>query len=72
MWNLLKKKKLVFYVGDIENMSRTGYKGLPQRSVLSSFLYSLFGSGVDRFIPAGCGILQYLNDVVVYASHRTM
>jgi hypothetical protein len=51
-------------------MSRTGYKGLPQGSVLSPFLYSLFGSGVDRFIPAGCGVFQY--DVVVYASHMIM
>jgi hypothetical protein len=60
----------VFNVGGVEYMSRTGYKGLPQGSVLSPFLYSLLGSGVDRFIPAGCGILQY--DVVVYASHRIM
>jgi hypothetical protein len=65
LWNLLKKKKLVFYVGGIEYMSRTGYKGLPQGSVLSPFLYSLLGSGGNRFIPAGCGILQYADDVVV-------
>jgi hypothetical protein len=70
LWNLLKKKKLVFYVGGIEYISRTGYKGLPQGSVLSPFLYSPLGSDVDRFIPAGCGILQYADDVVVYASHR--
>jgi hypothetical protein len=72
LWNLLKKKKLVFYVGGIEYMSRTGYKGLPQGSVLSSFLYSFLGSGVERFIPAGCGILQYADDVVIYASNRIM
>jgi hypothetical protein len=53
-------------------MSRTGYKGLPQGLMLSPFLYSLLGSGVDGFIPAGCGILQYADDVVVYASHRIM
>jgi hypothetical protein len=61
LWNLLK---FVFYVGDIEYMSRTEYKGLPQGSVLSPFLYSLLGSGVDRFITAGCVILQYADDVV--------
>jgi hypothetical protein len=70
--NLLKKKKLVFYVEGIECMSHTGYKGSPQGSILSPFLYSLLGSGVDRFIPAGCGILQYTDDVVGYASHRIM
>jgi hypothetical protein len=46
LWNILKKKKLVFYVGGIEYMSRTRYKGLPQGSVLSPLLYSLLGSGV--------------------------
>jgi hypothetical protein len=51
LWNLLKKKKLVFYVGVLENMSCTGYKVLPQESVLSPFIYSFLGSGVDRFIP---------------------
>jgi hypothetical protein len=53
-------------------MSCTEYKGLPQGSVLSPFLYSLLGSGVDRFNPARCGIPQYVDDVVVYASHRIM
>jgi hypothetical protein len=43
------------FVDGIEYMSHTGYKGLPQVSVLSQFLYSLLGSGVERFIPAGCG-----------------
>jgi hypothetical protein len=36
LWNLLKKNKLVFYVGGIEYMSRTGYKGLPQGSDTAS------------------------------------
>jgi hypothetical protein len=54
------------------NTCRLGYKGLPKESVLSPFLYSLLNSSVDRFIPVGCGILQYADDVVVYASHRIM
>jgi hypothetical protein len=55
-------------------VSRTGYKGLPQGSVLSPFLYSFIGqwAGVNRFIPAGCGILQHVDDVVVYASHKVL
>jgi hypothetical protein len=40
--------------------------------VFHRFLYSLLVSGVDIFIPAGCRILQYADDVVVYASHRIM
>jgi hypothetical protein len=47
-------------------ISELGYKGLPQGLVLNPFIYSLLGSGVDRFI------LQYADDVVVYASQRIM
>jgi hypothetical protein len=40
--------------------------------VLSTFSYSLLRSGVDRFIPARCEILQSVDDVVEYALHRIM
>jgi hypothetical protein len=36
-----------FYVGGVECMTLTGYKGLPQGSVLSPLLYNLLGSGMD-------------------------
>jgi hypothetical protein len=59
LWNLLKKKKLVFYVDGVKYMSRTGYKNLPQGSVLSSFLYSLLGScarlDAESFNMRRCG-----------------
>jgi ribonuclease HI len=72
LWNLLWKKELHFYVGNEKHITRTGYKGLPQGSVLSPFLYNLIGSDIDRFIPLGCKILQYADDVVIYATHRLM
>jgi hypothetical protein len=51
-------------------MALVGYKGLPQGSVLSPFLYNNIGSGVDRFISSGCGFLQYADYLVVYMAHR--
>jgi hypothetical protein len=36
-----------------------GYKGLPQGSVLSPFLYNIIGSFADKFNPSVCGFLQY-------------
>jgi hypothetical protein len=37
LWNLLKQKKFVFYVGGIEYKSRTGYKGtLKKKTLLES------------------------------------
>jgi hypothetical protein len=51
-------------------MTSAGYKGLPQGSVLSPFLYNIIESWADRFIPSGCGFLQYADDLVVYMAHR--
>jgi hypothetical protein len=49
----------------VECMTLTGYKGMTQVSVFSPFLYNLLGSNVDRFVPSGCGFLQYADDIAV-------
>jgi Reverse transcriptase (RNA-dependent DNA polymerase) len=67
---LLWRKLLVFFAGGREYMTLIGYNGLPQGSVLSSFVYNVIGSCADRFVPAGCGFLQYADDFVVYVAHR--
>jgi Reverse transcriptase (RNA-dependent DNA polymerase) len=72
LWNLLKHKVLVFHAENEEKLTLTGYKGLPQGSVLSPFLYNILGSRMDRFLPSGCRFLQYADDVVVYATHRVL
>jgi hypothetical protein len=64
MRSLLWFKTLVFSVGSAECMTLTGYKGLPQDSVLNPFLYNLLGSGMNRFVPSSCDFLQY-TDVLV-------
>jgi hypothetical protein len=35
-------------------------------------LYNLVGSGMDRFVPWGCDILQYADEIVVYSSHHVL
>jgi hypothetical protein len=68
--NLLWCKALVFYVGGVECMTLSGYKGLPQGSVLNPLLYNLLGFGMDSFIPSGCNFFQYADDIGVYSSHH--
>jgi hypothetical protein len=63
---------LVFYVEGADCMTLNGYKGLPQGSVLSLFLYNLLGSGMDRFVLSGCNFLQYADDIVMYSSHHVL
>lgn len=47
---------------------RTVWKGLPQGSVLSPILYSLYTSDLDRTVDSFCDILQYADDIVLYYS----
>jgi hypothetical protein len=51
-------------------MTLVRYKDLLQGLVLSPFLYNVIGSCADRFFPAGCGFLQYADDLVVYVAQR--
>jgi hypothetical protein len=47
---------------------RVGVKGLPQGSVLSPLLYNVGGSGIDAQLVIGVSLLQYADDLVIYAS----
>jgi hypothetical protein len=44
---------------------RTGYKGLPQRSVLSPIMYNFYTHLVEACLHPLCSILQYADDLVV-------
>jgi hypothetical protein len=70
LFRLLWRKEFVFFSGGREWMTLVGYKGHSQGSVLSPFLYNIIGSSADRFIPSGCGFLQYADDLVVYMARR--
>jgi hypothetical protein len=49
---------------------RTGYKGLPQGSVLSPFMYNFYTRLVEACLHPLCSILQYVDDLVVYILGR--
>jgi hypothetical protein len=53
-------------------MTLVGYKGLPQGSVLSPFLYNIIGSSADRLIPSECGFLQYADDLASVYGEQTV
>jgi retron-type reverse transcriptase len=46
------------------------YKGLPQGSVLSPTLYSLYMAGLRTKISQHCKLLEYADDVAVYSVNR--
>lgn len=48
------------------------WKGLPQGSVLSPLLYSLYTSDLDTSVNCFCKILQYADDIALYASSKVV
>jgi hypothetical protein len=68
LFRSLWRKELVIFGGGRECMKLIGYKGLPQGPIL----YNIIGSCVDRFIPSGCGFLQFADYLVVYVANRLL
>ncbi|XP_045495601.1 uncharacterized protein LOC123694256 [Colias croceus] len=52
--------------------TRLVFKGLPQGSVLSPLLYSIYTWDLDKSIPSYCSVLQYADDIALYASSDNM
>jgi hypothetical protein len=68
LWDLLHRRSLTFYYGGEAYTRRVGVKGLPQGSVLNPLLYNVGGSGIDAQMVRGVSLLQYADDLVIYAS----
>jgi hypothetical protein len=62
----VREKHLYFF--DCQDMAfiRTGYKGQPQGSVLSPFIYKFYTRLAEACLHSLCSILQYAYDLVVY------
>jgi ribonuclease HI len=60
---------LVRLNGDLSPPS-LAWKGLPQGSVLSPLLYSLYTSDLDTSVNCFCKILQYADDIALYSSSK--
>jgi hypothetical protein len=60
----------VFFDGQDVAFMRTGYKGLPQGSVLSPFMYKFYTRLVEACLHPLCSILHYADDLVVSISGK--
>jgi hypothetical protein len=59
----------VFYYENQPVAECVGFKGLPQGSALTSFSYSFY---TTQATLVRCWILQYADDLTVYASHDVL
>lgn len=51
---------------------RTLWRGIPQGSVLSPLLYSIYTYDLEQSVSPFCNILQYADDLVLYSSDQSL
>lgn len=51
-------------------ITRHSYRGLPQGSVLSPLLFSIYIAELNQYLPENVMSLQYADDMTIYASHK--
>lgn len=66
---LLTERRLKFYYNKMLREVRTGYRGLPQGSVLSPLCYNLYVRELELVIPESCFVLQYADDIAIGIVH---
>lgn len=70
IFNLLTERSVTIKTQYSLLPPRTVWKGLPQGSVLSPLLYSLYTSDLELSVQSFCQILQYADDIALYISDK--
>jgi ribonuclease HI len=64
--NLYMGRSISVRINGAAHPPRIIWKGLPQGSVLSPILYSVYTSDLDKSVDSFCDILQYADDLALY------
>lgn len=70
--NMLMERIITIKCQNVLFSPRTVWKGLPQGSVLSPLLYSLYTYDLEQTVEPMCQILQYADDLVLYVPQRSL
>lgn len=71
--NLLSGRKISLRFHNYQdNNCKLVWKGLPQGSVLSPLLYSIYTADLDQAINQHCNVLQYADDIAIYSQHKNV
>ncbi|CAG4982302.1 unnamed protein product [Colias eurytheme] len=70
--NLLMCRSIQVRVDGSLSSPRSIWKGLPQGSVLSPLLYSLYTYDLESSVNSFCNILQYADDIALYCSSSSI
>lgn len=69
---LLMERSVVVKTTDGFLHPKTVWKGLPQGSVLSPLLYSIYTHDLDKSVESFCEVLQYADDLTLYVKHDSI
>ncbi|KAI8431675.1 hypothetical protein MSG28_016154 [Choristoneura fumiferana] len=70
--NLLMGRSILVRCNGVLTSPYFVWKGLPQGSVLSPLLYSLYTADLDTSVNCFCKILQYADDIALYTSSKSV
>ena len=70
--NLLMDRHISVRAQNLHLPSRSIWKGLPQGSVLSPLLYSIYTYDLEQSVSCFCNILQYADDLAMYVSSKSI
>lgn len=70
--NFLMERSIEVRHGSSHSNPRLIWQGLPQGSVLSPLLYSLYTHDLEEAVSPFCNILQYADDIALYSSSNSV
>lgn len=70
--NIFMERSILIKSHDSLLSPRSIWKGLPQGSVLSPLLYSLYTFDLEQSVDSFCQILQYADDLTLYVSVKSL
>lgn len=69
---LLTERKLIIRQQNYNSLRRHIWKGLPQGSVISPPLYSVYTFDLEQAVSPFCQVLQYADDLALYVSSKSI
>ncbi|CAH2099512.1 unnamed protein product [Euphydryas editha] len=72
IFNYFSCRSLLISTRNLDLSPRLIWKGLPQGSVLSPLLYSIYTHDLDLSVLSFCNILQYADDLALYISSDSL
>ena len=72
IYALYSNRRICLHINNLATATQTSNRGLAQGTILSPLLYILFTSDLENILPKGINIIQYADDVCLYATDNSI